>query len=229
MHYFVKTIALFSVLTFSGCQLTHNGDSFSAIESGKKDVDTKPQSQETKKITTSDTNTISIKDKKQQEADINNVDTLKHIEKPTNGGIDDKEIITKKIKEAVASSNSETKQKNRFVVDISPNDLDKIKQKCNCQYNNNSTNTQENALNASIIHSEENTLYIQVGVFSNFDTANTFAKKIKDNGIHNVKVINEDNMMKVIIGGFADRKSGQKIINKLYDIGVDDYFWKNIK
>ena len=84
-------------------------------------------------------------------------------------------------------------------------------------------------MNASIIHSEENTLYIQVGVFSNFDTANTFAKKIKDNGIHNVKVINEDNMMKVIIGGFADRKSGQKIINKLYDIGVDDYFWKNIK
>ena len=36
-------------------------------------------------------------------------------------------------------------------------------------------------------------------------------------------------MMKVVIGGFANKNSGQKIIDKLYEIGIDDYFWKNIK
>ena len=229
MKYFVKTIVLFSALTFAGCQLVRDSDGFYTIESRKKDVNERQQTQETKKNTTLDNDTISIKDTKRQEIEAEDVDKSKYIDKPANGGMEDKEIIAKKMEEAVRSSNIETKQQNRFVADVKSNDVVTTDQKCNCQCDSNIVNKQDNVLDIQTIRKNEKTLYIQVGVFSSFDTANTLAETIKDNGINNVKIINEDNMMKVVIGGFANKKSGQKIIDKLYEIGIDDYFWKNIK
>ena len=228
MQCFVKTIALFSVLTFAGCQLARDSDGFYTIESRKKDINTQ-QTQETKKTAVLDNDTISIKDKKRQEIETEDVDKSKYIDKPANGGMEDKEIIAKKMEEAVRSSNIEIKQQNRFVADVKSNDVVKTDQKCNCQCDSNIVNKQDNVLDIQTIRKNEKTLYIQVGVFSSFDAANTLAETIKDNGINNVKIINEDNMMKVVIGGFANKKSGQKIIDKLYEIGIDDYFWKNIK
>ena len=229
MKYFVKTIALFSVLTFAGCQLVRDSDGFYTIESRKKDVSKQQRTQETKKTTTLDNNTISIKDTKRQEIETEDVDKTKYIDKPANGGMEDKEIIAKKMEEAIQSSNIETKQQNRFVADVKSNDVVKTDQKCNCQCDSNIINKQDNVLDIQTIRKNEKTLYIQVGVFTNFETANALAETIKDNGINNVKIINEDNMMKVVIGGFANKKSGQKIIDKLYEIGIDDYFWKNIE
>ncbi|MBQ7552667.1 MAG: SPOR domain-containing protein [Rickettsiales bacterium] len=229
MKYFVKTIALFSVLTFAGCQLVRDSDGFYTIESRKKDVSKQQRTQETKKTTTLDNNTISIKDTKRQEIETEDVDKTKYIDKPANGGMDDKEIIAKKMEEAIQSSNIETKQQNRFVADVKSNDVVKTDQKCHCQCDSNIVNKQDNVLDIQTIRKNEKTLYIQVGVFTNFETANALAETIKDNGINNVKIIHEDNMMKVVIGGFANKKSGQKIIDKLYEIGIDDYFWKNIK
>ena len=229
MKFFVKTIALFSALTFAGCQLVRDSDGFYTIESRKKDVSKQQQAQGTKKTTTLNNDTISIKDTKRQEIEAEDVDKSKYIDKPANGGMEDKEIIAKKMEEAVRSSNIETKQQNRFVADVKSNDVVTTDQKCNCQCDSNIVNKQDNVLDIQTIRKNEKTLYIQVGVFSSFDTANTLAETIKDNGINNVKIINEDNMMKVVIGGFANKKSGQKIIDKLYEIGIDDYFWKNIK
>ena len=229
MKYFVKTIVLFFALTFAGCQLVRDSDGFYTIESRKKDVNERQQTQETKKNTTLDNDTISIKDTKRQEIETEDVDKSKYIDKPANGGMEDKEIIAKKMEEAVRSSNIEIKQQNRFVADVKSNDVVKTDQKCNCQCDSNIVNKQDNVLDIQTIRKNEKTLYIQVGVFSSFDAANTLAETIKDNGINNVKIINEDNMMKVVIGGFANKKSGQKIIDKLYEIGIDDYFWKNIK
>lgn len=228
MKYFVKTIALFSALTFAGCQMARDGNGFDTIESRKKDMNTQ-QTQKKKKITALDSNTISIKDKKRQEIETEDVDKSKYIDKPANGGMDDKEIIAKKMEEAIRSSNIEIKQQNRFVTDVKSNDAVKTDQKCNCQCDSNIVNKRDNVLDTQIVRKNDKTLYIQVGVYSNAETANAFAETIKDNGINNVKIINEDNMMKVVIGGFANKKSGQKIIDKLYEIGIDDYFWKNIK
>ena len=76
MQCFVKTIALFSVLTFAGCQLARDSDGFYTIESRKKDINTQ-QTQETKKIATLDNDTISIKDKKRQEIETEDVDKSK--------------------------------------------------------------------------------------------------------------------------------------------------------
>ena len=228
MQCFVKTIALFSVLTFAGCQLVRDSDGFYTIESRKKDMNTQ-QTQETKKTATLDNDTISIKDKKRQEIETEDVDKSKYIDKPANGGMEDKEIIAKKMEEAVRSSNIEIKQQNRFVADVKSNDVVKTDQKCNCQCDGNIVNKRDNVLDTQIVRKNDKTLYIQVGVYSNIETANAFAETIKDNGINNVKIINEDNMMKVVIGGFANKNSGQKIIDKLYEIGIDDYFWKNIK
>ena len=228
MQCFVKTIALFSVLTFAGCQLARDSDGFYTIESRKKDINTQ-QTQETKKIATLDNDTISIKDKKRQEIETEDVDKSKYINEPANGDMSDRQMVIEKTAQAIRGAKDDATRLNRFVFTTSPNNTKTSKER-NCKCDDNApANKQENALNTPIKYKNDKTLYIQVGVFANFETANALAEKIKDNGINNVKVINEDDMMKVVIGGFANKKSGHKIIDKLYEIGINDYFWKNIK
>lgn len=230
MQYFVKTIVLCSVLTFSGCQLVRDSNGFYTIESRNKDVSKRQQTQEKKKITALDTDTISIKDTKRQEIDTKNIDTSKYIDEPANGGMENKQIVVEKMEQVVREAKDDAKHPNRFVVETSANNEEK-KQECNCRCedNNKPANKQENILKTPTNGQNDKTLYIQVGVFSSFDSANTLAEKLKANGINNVRLIYEDDTTKVVIGGFASKNKGQKTISKLYDIGLEDHFWREIR
>ena len=147
MKYFVKTIALFSALTFAGCQLVRDSDGFYTIESRNKDVSKRQQTQEKKKITALDTDTISIKDTKRQEIDTKNIDTSKYIDEPANGGMENKQMVVEKMEQVVREAKDDAKHPNRFVVETSANNEEK-KQECNCRCgdNNKPANTQENIL-----------------------------------------------------------------------------------
>lgn len=228
MQCFVKTIALFSVLTFAGCQSVRDSAGFYTIESRNKDVSERQQTQEKKKITALDANTVSIKDAKRQETDAAGVDKSKYINEPVNGGMEDKEMITKKMEEAVRAANNEPKS-NRFVTEARSYNTERTKE-CNCKCENNkSVNKQENVLTKSNTQQDGKTLYIQVGVFSSLDYANALADRMRSNSISNVKLIDDGGVVKVVVGGFANKVSGQKTINKLYDMGIYDYFWKEIR
>ena len=223
MQYFVKTIVLCSALTFSGCQSVRDSADFYTIESRNKDVSERQQTQEKKKITALDADTISIKDTKRQEIDTKNIDTSKYIDEPANGGMEDKEMIAKKMEEAVRTANNEPKS-NRFVTEASSYNTERTKE-CNCKSENNkSVNKQENVLTKSNTQQDGKTLYIQVGVFSSLDYANALADRMRSNSISNVKLIDDGGVVKVVVGGFANKVSGQKTINKLYDMGIYDYF-----
>lgn len=226
MKYFVKTIVLLSALAFGGCQVVRDSDGFYTIQSRKKDV-VKQQKQETNNKASFDAETISIKDTKRQEVEVKNVDTAKYINEPSNGGMEDKNTMENKTMEAVKVADDENKQPNRFVVETENKVVEKECQ-CKCDVENN-IKQQENTLTEKTMHKNRKMLYIQVGVYSHFDMANAFADNLRDNGINNVRLIDEDNTTKVVIGGFANKKDGQKTINKLYDIGIYDYFWKEIR
>ena len=200
------------------------------IESRNKDVSKRQQTQEKKKITALDTDTISIKDTKRQEIDTKNIDTSKYIDEPANGGMENKQMVVEKMEQVVREAKDDAKHPNRFVVETSANNEEK-KQECNCRCedNNKPANKQENILKTPTNGQNDKTLYIQVGVFSSFDSANTLAEKLKANGINNVRLIYEDDTTKVVIGGFASKNKGQKTISKLYDIGLEDHFWREIR
>ena len=133
-------------------------------------------------------------------------------------------------REAIRLASNETKQKNRFVVDTNNENVE-TKQECNCkcENNNNPAIQQEYTQEAQDVRQDNKVLYIQVGVYSNFDNANAFAEKLRRNGISNVRLIDERGRVKVVIGGFETKSSGKTTINKLYDIGIYDYFWKEIR
>ena len=125
MQCFVKTIALFSVLTFAGCQLVRDSDGFYTIESRNKDVSKRQQTQEKKKITALDTDTVSIKDTKRQEIDTKNIDTSKYIDEPANGGMENKQMVVEKMEQVVREAKDDAKHPNRFVVETSANNEEK--------------------------------------------------------------------------------------------------------
>ena len=229
MKFFVKTIALFSALTFAGCQLVRDSDGFYTIERRKTDDDNEKMQQRQSDVNTDNT-TISIKDTHRQEADTKNVDINKYIAEPANGGMVNKDDAEKKMEEAIRLASNETKQKNRFVVDTNNENVE-TKQECNCkcENNNNPAIQQEYTQEAQDVRQDNKVLYIQVGVYSNFDNANAFAEKLRRNGISNVRLIDERGRVKVVIGGFETKSSGKTTINKLYDIGIYDYFWKEIR
>ena len=52
MKYFVKTIALFSALTFAGCQLVRDSDGFYTIERRKTDDDNEKMQQRQSEVNT---------------------------------------------------------------------------------------------------------------------------------------------------------------------------------
>ena len=232
MHFSIKAILFCSALVFGGCQLTKDSNGFYIIEKRKPVTQSEQHTEgigNIKKTNDGDKTVSMDGTTHQQNMDMqNSVNTSKYIEEPDSGGLESKDTAEKKLEEAILVASTQKKARNRFVVKQEDNDGIETEKDCNCKCNDDRTSVEQKST-AVYFNQNEKMLYIQVGAYSRFNDANNFADKLRKNGINDVKVIDEAGKAKVIIGGFNAKADGQKTIDKLYSIGVYDYFWKVIK
>lgn len=68
-------------------------------------------------------------------------------------------------------------------------------------------------------------LYIQAGVYKKYANAQKVIKSMNNSGITNANIIEKNNTYKILIGPYQNKQSADKIIEKLEEIGIFDYFF----
>ena len=131
----------------------------------------------------------------------------------------DREIdLPDSIKNSYISNNNNNSIKKKNVIDLTSSNVNKT--------DNNQIISQEN-INNNITANSSITkgLYIQVGVYKKYANAQRVIKSIKNSGITNINITEENGAHKILIGPYQNKQNTDTIIEKLEEIGIFDYFF----
>lgn len=97
-------------------------------------------------------------------------------------------------------------------------------------YNNNTgiekrTINEQNKVQKNNSNNVKSDLYIQVGLYKYLSGATKIKNKIVNSGINNVQILEENGQYRVIIGSYKNKNLADDTMEKLENIGINDYFW----
>lgn len=129
----------------------------------------------------------------------------------------DREIdLPDSIKNSYISNGNNNSVKKTNVIDLTALNTNTTDSNQNISQINNSI-----SLNTNISKG----LYIQAGVYKKYANAQKVIKSMNNSGITNTNIIEKNNTYKILIGPYQNKQSADKIIEKLEEIGIFDYFF----